>query len=188
MLLCPLPEEGEDGKEAQPPASNPPLLPPALLAVASEFALTPRPALVPAHPPPNMAALGPGGAWEGSWPAATRRADQRVMSGTCPEGTPAAPGPPANAAAFLALARKTAAGAGVGNAAVVVDPSGRNGGGEPSTSSPASPSPLSSFVVAAAADARAAHPLRHAVMDVLGAVAVRDLERWPADGPPTADK
>jgi len=198
VLLCPMPG-GTPTAAALPSPASPPALPPALAAVAAEFDLTPRSALVPAHPPPSAAALRPGGAWVGAWPAATRRADQRMVAGGKGGSGPqenggaaaaAAPRPPAHAAAFLALARRAAADAGVSNAAVVVDPSGRGGCGVAADPSPSTspPSSAPASVVAVAVDDRAAHPLRHAVMAVLDAIARRDLERWPPDGPPAPDK
>ena len=198
VLLCPLP----DDHPAPSPGSGapPPPLPPALAALAHEFALTPRSALVPAHPPPTLASVAPGGAWAGAWPTATRRADQRLVAGGGPDreeadgdGAPtvaaagaACPLPPKGAAAFLALAEAAAREAGVGNAAVVVDPSGRSGALK---LTPGGVVAARSCVVATAVDARGGgHPLRHAVVEVLDAVARRDLELWPADGPASPDK
>ena len=140
-----------------PPASpspppSPSSLPPPLAGVLSEFGLPPpRRAAVPRWPPPDPPAAR---AWTAAaWPVHARPRD--VARATAP----AVP-PPEGAGAWMERAASLAAAAGVADAAVIVDPS-------------------TSKIVGEAVTCVGEHPLAHAAVGAVTAVADRDRERWP---------
>lgn len=123
----------------------------ALAPVVAEFDLAPRSAAVPRWAPRDGATAR---AWSGAaWPVTARARDL--------DPSAAPPRPPADAAVWLRKAAAIAAAAGAEDAVIVVDPS------------------TAAAVGVGAADA--AHPLRHAALVALDAVAARDRALWPDD-------
>ena len=134
------------------PPPSPSALPPPLAGVLSEFGLPPpRRAAVPRWPPPDPPAAR---AWTAAaWPVHARPRD--VARATAP----AVP-PPEGAGTWIERAAALAAAAGVRDAAVIVDPS-------------------TATVVGESVARVGEHPLAHAAVGAVTAVAERDREAWP---------
>jgi tRNA-specific adenosine deaminase 3 len=159
-------EDPVEGAEGEPLAAALAALPPAAAAAVAAAARGVVAARVPRFAPQTKADRD---AWSAAhWPVSLRAPDPAAAAAAAPPGGAEAAAMRRHMARAWALARAAAAGGGGFNACVVVDPA-------------------SGAVQGEAGDGAAAHPLRHAVIAAVGAVADAQRARWPDAAPGAAE-